>query len=202
MGDKSILTHEDIEQAEGVTLPPEKDKEEKKKDSPKDKTEKKKKIKVQFECPFAPMGEANTVIRFKHPSQDKKDIEYKIPLNNKLYTMPDDLSEEEEKMLRTALEQNGFRDVTTIHAGMKYEPEKQKYTYSVVHPEHTERNPVNGNISLAMVDEKNRPICGNDGKQISKQVAIIDGVVKTDDEQIYEALLRAGFYSGHKKVRE
>lgn len=197
MAENNILTHEELEQAEVLPLPPdEKDMKEK------SKKKTSKKVKVQFECPYAPMGEANTVIRFKNPSLDKKDITYQIPLNNKLYTMPDDLSEEEKEMLRTALIQNGFRDVTTIEAGVTYNKEKQKYTYSVIHPDHSERNPVNGNISLAMIDEKNRPVCGEDGKQIFHQVTILDGVVKTDDEKIYDALLQAGFFSGHQKVRE
>lgn len=190
---ENIVTHEELKQTEGNPLPSDKKKPDKKK---------LKSVKIQFECPYAPMGKANTVIRFKQPSENQKSIMYEIPLINKLYTMPDNLSENEKTMLRTALKQNGFRDVTTIEAGVTYSKKKQKYTYSVVHPEHTNTNPINGNISLAMVDEQNRPISGEDGNQIFKQVSIVDGIVKTDDEKIYEALLRAGFYSGHKKVRE
>ena len=53
-----------------------------------------------------------------------------------------------------------------------------------------------------MVDERNQPENDKNGKQIFKQVSIVNGIVTVDDEKIYEALLRAGFYSGHKKVRE
>ena len=191
--DQNIVTQRDIDQKEGETPPVDV------KEKPK-KT--KKPVNPKFECPFAPMGKSNTVIRFNNPSKDQKDMTYQISMVNKIYTMPNDLSENENKMLREALKQNGFRDVTKNNSGVKYDKKKQKYTYTVIHPDHSELRPVNGNISLAMVDERNKPIFKKDGKQIYKQVSIVNGIVTTDDEQIYEALLRAGFYSGHKKVRE
>ena len=191
---ENIVTHEELKQTEGIPLPSDK----------KEPTKKKKKepVKVKFECPYAPMGNAKTVIKFKQPSKKQKDIIYEISLENKIYVLPDNLSEDEGKMLREALKQNGFRDVTKNKSGVKYDKKKQKYTYSVIHPDHSELRPINGNISLPMVDERNEPKNDKNGKQIFKQVSIVNGIVTVDDEKIYEALLRAGFYSGHKKVRE
>ncbi len=187
--DSNVLNKDEVQKAEGVTLPPDKKKRKKKEN-----------VKVKFECPFTPMGKSNTVITLKL-SADKK-LVYDIQMENKIYMFPENLSEEEEQNLRKALIANGFKDITRNESGIKYDKKKEKYIYTVHHPEHTPENPMSGNISLIMTDEKGRPAYDEDGKQIIKQVSFVNGKVETDDEKIYNALIKAGFFSGHKKVRE
>lgn len=189
--DQNILTHEDLKEEVGEKTP-----------SPVKKSEKKKPVNVKFECPFAPMGASKTVLKHIFPGKDKKEKIYEIEMMNKVYTIPNNLTDGEKVLLRQVLIENGFRDVTKIDAGVTYDKEKKQYVYTVVHPEHTDRNPINGNISLVLKDEKGNPVFDVEGKQIFRQVSIVNGIVKTDDEKIYQALLDAGFYSGHKKVRE
>ena len=148
------------------------------------------------------MGEGNLVIKHSSSGRDKKDkaeVIFKIKLSNKVYTIPEGLSPADEKILIEALVQNGFADITTLK-GTMYDKDKQKYIYSAIHPDHGEKNPINGNTTLAMMDEKGKPICDKDGKQIETKLQIIDGVVKTDDQAVYQALIRAGYYSGHWDV--
>ena len=142
------------------------------------------------------------VIKHTSSGRDKKDkteIMFKIKLMNKIYTIPKDLNPADEKILVEALVQNGFSDITTLK-GTMYDKEKQKYIYSAIHPDHGEKNPINGNTTLTMMNEKGKPICDKDGKQIAIQLQIVNGVVKTDDQSVYQALIRAGYYSGHWDV--
>jgi len=188
--DSAIVTQEEL-------------KKEKEKKEPKKKKEEKETKKatgtVQFELPYAPMGNAKTVIQYKFGSEK---VKKELKLYNKLYKFPDGLNKKESAVLRQALLDNGFVDISKFDVGTVYNEKEKKYTYSAIHPEHTTRNPMNGNISLAMIDEDGSKMYDKDGKQICKQVSMINGTIKTDDKAIYQALLRAGFRSGYKTVKE
>ena len=188
-GHGDILTYADLE------------KQKKADNKPKEKKKVKKKtvdVNVQFECPYAPMGASNTVLVYK----GKKEKKFEIKMMNKIFEIPKNMKEEEKEILRQLLIDNGFKDITEIHPGVVYDKKKKNYTYAAVHPEHTSQHPITGNISLVMLDDNNKPIIDKEtGKQITEQVAVIDGLVKTDDKGIYQALLRAGFRSGYVKEK-
>lgn len=192
MAKRAIYTKEEIK--EKVEKPsPIKEKEKKEK----------KEIKMEFECPFAPGGEGS--VSFVH-IYEGKEYTYNLKLNNKRYVLPKDLKENDIKRYRKALLDNKFMDVTVIDAGfVSFDKEKKEYVYTLVHPEHTQRNRINANIALVLQDNNGRPVIydkGPDkGKQMVKQVTIVEGIVKTDDVLVYEALLKAGFYSGGKKEK-
>lgn len=160
-------------------------------------------VEVKFECPFAPLGKSK--ISFLHTYEDEQ-IKYELDLDNKIYTLPSDLKKEDKKRYRKALRDNGFMDVTKINAHVIYDDKKKKYIYMAMHPEHTERNPVNGPIALVLKNDDGMPMYyekgPNKGKQIIEQVNIINGKVKTDNPMIYEALLEGGFYSAGKIEKE
>ena len=179
--DTAIVTYEDLQKEKPVENLNEKIKQKKKKPV----------IDIKFECSFASMGDSKTMIQYK---LGDKLVTKEIIMHNKLYDFPKDLTKEESKVLRKALKENGFFDVTVIE-GAKFDKEKKEYVYSAMHPDHSKQDPFNANISLPILDEASRVICGPDGKQIFKQVAVVNGLVKTDDKRIYQALIKAGFKS-------
>jgi len=166
---------------------------------PKKEVRKKPNPDIHFECAYAPMGKSN--IAFEHTFEGKLYI-YNLTLENKIYTFPKDIDQNEKKRTRAALKANGFVDVTTIEAGVQFEKKTGKLIYNVMHPEHTQKNRINGSVSLVLVDENNKPMYyekgPKKGQQVSEQVNIIEGKVTTLDPKIYEALLKAGFYNAGK----
>lgn len=184
---ENIVTYEELEKKKET-------KKEKKKEIKKDV-----KKNVQFECSFAPMGDAKTVISYK---LGDKTITKELVLHNKIYEFPKDLNDEESKILRKALVNNGFVDVSVFESA-KYEKEKKQYVYSAMHPDHSNQDPINANISLPICDNEGKKMYGPDGNQIFRQVAVLNGLVKTDDKSIYQALIKAGFKScfAQEKVR-
>lgn len=186
---ESVLTYNDLEKEKCIEKPEEKPVNKKKKKKPK----------LQFECSFAPMGDAKTNIKYK---LGDKEVIKKIVLHNKIYEYPVGLSPEEDKALRKALTDNGFVDVTVLKA--KFNKVKKQYIFSAMHPDHSKADPINANISLPILDESGRVICDEKGKQIFKQVAVVNGLVETEDVRVYQALVKAGFKScfEKEKVRE
>lgn len=148
----------------------------------------KEKTSVQFECGFAPNGSSNTVIVHKY---EGKEYTYNISMENKIYIIPEKLSEEEKKRTRAALLDNNFIDVT-VNEGVQFNPETGDYIYKAMHPEHTERNRINATMGLTLY-ENGKPVLDEKGHQISTQVEILNGLVTTTDKQVYEALIKAGF---------
>jgi len=191
-----VLTKEDMKkQGSQKKAPPVASKAEAKQEK-----EVKKNVDVEFECGFAPAGNSNIAFIHKYQGVDYK---YELKLKNKIYILPKDLKEEDVQRYRTALKDNGFMDVTVIKGGAHFSKKKGVFLYSVMHPEHTSRNPINGNIALVLQDDNGRPLIDEKTlKTKSKQVTIINGKVTTDDPLIYEALIRAGFYSAGKKEKE
>lgn len=165
---------------------------------PKVKKEKKEKINMVFECPFAPMGKSSTVIEGTTKEGEKKT--YSLPLMNKRYTIPKKITESEKEKLRFCLKQNGFLDVTTVSKkGIVYVKNKNAYMYYAIHPAHTDRHPINGNISFVMKDKSGEDVYDNDGKQITKSVKIKNGIAETDDKDIYNLLLKHNFLPAGKE---
>lgn len=160
-------------------------------------------IDVKFECGFALAGDST--VAFRH-EWEGKEYRYELELKNKIFILPKDLSKEDKRRYRAALKANNFMDVTVIEAGASFDAEKKQYVYSVMHPEHTSRNRINGTISLVLLDDAGRPMFyakgEKKGQQITEQVTIIEGKVKTDNPLVYEALLRTGFYSAGKIEKE
>jgi len=164
------------------------------------KPEKKKEdFECEFECTFAQLGNSN--VAFEHVFEGKK-YRYQLSLKDKIFILPKDLSKDDQKRYRAALRDNGFVDVTVIKSGATVDPESKKLIYHVMHPEHNRKNRINGSIALVMVDDNNKPMYyktgAKKGQQMVEQVNIIEGKVSTEKKQIYEALLRYGFYSAGK----
>ncbi len=149
---------------------------------------------VKFECGYASNGSTNTVIIHKY---EGKEYTYNIAMENKIYILSDKLSKEEKQRYRTALLDNNFIDIT-VNTGVKFDQETGDYTWKVMHPEHTERNRINANIGMNLY-ENGKPVLDDDGNQKSKQVEICEGLVKTTDKLVYEALIKAGFLHAGRK---
>jgi len=145
---------------------------------------------VLFECGWAPLGKSN--IAFKHVYESVSHS-YNLDLVNKIFTMPKDLTDKDKLRYRAALKANGFRDVTIAVKGISYDKAKGKYVYKVVHPDHAVKNLVNGSIGLVMIGDNGKPMYDDKGKTITKQVNIVNGIVTTEDELVYAALLKSGF---------
>jgi len=192
-----VLTVDEVEKA-GGQVPPiinepddvikEKEPEKKKED-----------IECEFECTFAQLGNSN--VAFDHKFEGKV-YHYQLSLKDKIFILPKDLSKDDQKRYRAALKDNGFVDVTVIRSGATVDPESKKLIYHVMHPEHNRKNRINGSIALVMVDDNNKPMYyktgAKKGQQMVEQVNIIEGKVSTEKKQIYEALLRYGFYAAGK----
>jgi len=188
-----------------MTAKEKKEEEEKKKPKEKKKKEIVKKVEKRdmvFECPYAPMGKSSTTIECQIQKKGQTTtIKYPITLLNRRFTIPADMPEEEKKKLIHCLKENNFEDVTAgVKKGVVYVKEKNKYMYYAVHPAHTEKHPMNGNISLVLKDDTGEDVKDNDGKQITKQLVIKDGTCETDEKKIYQLLLKSGFFPGGKEV--
>lgn len=169
---------------------------------PKDKLKEEVKTKIVYECPYAPMGKSSTAIEcyYMENGQNIK-YEYKLELMNKKYIIPDNITEKARERLIFCLKKNNFEDVTTIsQKGIKYVKDSNAYMYYAVHPAHTEKHPINGNMALISKDNSGKDRYDEKGIQITKQIVIKSGVVKTDDKGIYNLLLKAGFLPGGKEV--
>jgi len=164
----------------------------------------KKSVSIRFTCPYTVMGKSNTTITHVY---DGKEYEYQIEMMNRVYTLPEGLKGKDLERYKLALKSHGFIDTTRSESdAIVIDDSTKEYIYKVVHPEHTERNRINGTIGLALQDNNGRPISHEKGKlkgqQIIKQVEIENGLVTTEDKLVYEALLKAGFYGAGKIEKE
>jgi hypothetical protein len=159
----------------------------------------KKSIDRIFECPFAPLGEAN--ISIVHNFEGSQNA-YKLKLKDKCYTVFGDMEAGEKRKLVAALEKEGFRDITVSNVPAPYVFEPGELIYRMRHPEFTEKSRLNGSIGLVLVGDDGQPMLDKDGKQITKNVTMSGGIVTTDDKLVYEALLKAGFYGGGSPKEE
>lgn len=196
-GDNTILTHAQAKKIEKKKL------ETKEKEKPVESIEEVLKHEHVFQCSFAPMGESKTVFMHKY---NGKEYRYELTMKNRIYTLPADMSKEDKARYREALRDNGFVDITVINRGIIVRDAKN-YEFRAVHPEHTERNPINCNLSFNIEDDSGNPMYYTDGPkkgmQIVKQISVIDGYVKTDDKQLYQALIKIGFRdAGKREVKE
>lgn len=176
--------------------------EETKAPGPKKKTVKKvvkktpKKSPPQYECGFAPPG--NSTVSFNHTYMGITET-YNLSLENKIFIIPEKFSDEEKKRYRAALLANNFRDITVNHSAV-FNKQTGKTTYKAMHPEHTDRNPINATTAVVLRDSAGNAILENNGTQKIEQVTILNGIVKTDDVKVYEALIKSGFYDAGTKT--
>ena len=155
-----------------------------------------KKSPVKFECGFAPPGDST--VAFDHEFQGKA-YNYNLALNNKIWIMPEKYSDEDKKRYRAALLDNNFQDVT-VNISAVFNKQTGKTIYKAMHPEHTDRNRINCTTAVVLRDESGNPELEKNGLQKVEQVTILEGIVKTGNRQIYDALIRSGFFdAGSKK---
>lgn len=158
---------------------------------------------TKFECGWAPSGKAN--ISFLH-TYEGKEHKYNLTLKDRVFILDEKMSKEEKARYREALRANGFIDITVVKSGVYFDKTKKTYIYTAIHPEHCQKNQVNGSISLLLLDDEDKPMVYKTGpkagQQIVNQVNIVDGRVKTENVLIYEGLIRAGFYSGAKTEKK
>jgi hypothetical protein len=149
-----------------------------------------------FECATAPLGEAN--IAFEHNYRGKETL-YNLQLMDKRYVIPEDLGKgltKKERIAlieqyRQALRDNGFIDVSLLASGTEVNVETGEWTFKAFHPEHQAKNPINGNIGLGILDKNGKPKMV-DGKPLIEQVPIVNGIARTKDRDVFNALLEAG----------
>lgn len=157
-----------------------------------------------FECPYAQTGECN--IALPPHNFEGKVYDYQLTLINKRFVIPGEWDEETKRRHRQALRANGFIDVTVLEAGAVLAADGKKLVYRVAHPDHTDRNRINGKVSLVLMDDNRMPMYHKEGdkagQQITEEVNIINGMAYTDDKQVYEALLRAGFVHAGTRIKE
>lgn len=153
---------------------------------------------IKFECGFAPGGKSN--VSFVH-KYEGIEYNYELNLNNKIFDFPKGLKKEDAKRFRKALIDNDFIDVTRSRKGVVFNKQTGEYIYKAVHPEHSDRNRVQGNIGLVLFGDNGKPMLDALGKQITETVGIENGLVKTDKKEIYESLLKAGFRDAGKEEK-
>lgn len=168
------------------------------------------KPKVVFAAPYAQMGEARITLIGKYEGEEivyknKKLINGKFEIPKNITPNQGEKPGKEYVKMRSILQQNGFVDVTKTKGG-KIDKVKNKYIYKAVHPEQTDNNNINGKISMVLKDDQGQNLFyksgKNKGKQITKEVTLINGVAVTDDADVYQALIRSGFYEIGKTVKE
>ena len=129
-----------------------------------------------------------------------RNYNYKLELENKIYTFPDNLNCKDMARYLKALSDNKFTDVTKNEA--KYTLiNRKKYIYTMIHPEHTETNRVNGAISFDILSDEIDPI-SKQKKVITKQVQIDNGIAIANNQAICDCLVKAGFREVSKKEKE
>jgi len=155
---------------------------------------------ITYECPYAPMGKSSTIIEMIEGTGNKAiKSSYKIEMINKKYVILADTKDKENLIL--CLKKNGFRDVTnTPKTGIKYVKQSNSWIYYSMHPMHTDRHPINGNLALVLKDESGRAMVDENGKQITKQLTVSNGMVETTNKDIYQALMKTGFLPAGKEV--
>lgn len=187
----NIVTKKELEREKGALEPPDPVKtKSSKKIAPKEEQ-----VVYQFECPFAPNGKSR--VSFDHEYQGQK-YKYIVELENKVYTLPEFFGPQDVTRYRKALIDNNFVEITKSRKGVIKEKKTGKYIYKAVHPEHTMDNRINRTIAMVIFDDQDRPIYDKDGKQKTEQVEIINGLVKTYNVGIYQALIRSGFLDAGK----
>jgi hypothetical protein len=168
--------------------------------SKKDTPEKKPEISYKYECLMAPAGKSK--IAFNHMYEGKR-YKYSFALDNKVYTIPENTKEEDRKRISKALIDNGFINVSKSSYKPVFNKDTSQWVYKAVHPEHCERNRINGTIALKILDKNGELVFTKEGKPKITQPRIIDGVIETDDELEYLAAIRAGFMDyGKREVKD
>lgn len=176
---------------------------EQKKEAPKEKIvrrmeKKKDRVPLEYELPRAPNGKCTIAIQYMQNGQSKSK---ELTLINKKYSIPEKFKKEEKLAWRSILLSEGFIDSTVVKSGsVKVENDTGKITYFAMHPDHHDiHNPIFGTIGLVMKDDTGKDLYDKDGKQISKQLTIKNGLVKTDDKEVFNAVIKAGFHELGKK---
>lgn len=151
---------------------------------------------VKFECGFAMPGDSTVAFDYKYNGTTET---YNLSLKNKIYILPEKLTKEEVKKYRAALIANNFQDVT-VNISAVFDKQTGKTTYKAMHPEQTDRNRINATIAVILKNAAGKPELDGKGHNKVAQVTILEGIVKTDDVRVYDALIKSGFYdAGSKK---
>lgn len=135
-------------------------------------------IKYRYKFNSAPKGKSQTTIIF-----NKKPII--IEMEDGIYTLPDNFGKKSEKeKFHLFIQTLGFSDISEIEGIIKKKDEdnkKSKKIFKIGHPDNTKDFKVNGNVSISLDDK-------------DLQFECIDGVVVTEDEKIFKAFIKKGWY--------
>ena len=128
--------------------------------------------------PPAPMGEATATVRCDFDKSGKMVFK----LKDGIFTLPKSWGKDRKAKVKKLLLDDGWEDASYID-GKPVTPPKpeKKYTYFAGHPENTDTSRVEGNVGVSVLGE-------------DVQLECIDGVITTENQDIYTALLGAGFY--------
>jgi hypothetical protein len=103
----------------------------------------------------------------------------------------DDMEPGRYEFLKDALKKVGFADVTK-NKGRKHKRVDLKYRYTLIHPEHAPKSPVNRKLGFQMYDASGKPIYDKDGKPETRIIMIRNGKYETEHVSEYQSLLKAG----------
>lgn len=161
----------------------------KEKEKPEESTSKK--FSYEYECGFAPMGKSRVPIKIDGKFKN-------LDLENRIYKIPKGTSKEERAKITKALLEAGFRDVSSCKGAPFFNKQTGEWIYRAVHTDHSKNKPVNCNISLFLYEVGGKPSLNKDGTHEEIQISVINGLVKTTDIRVFNALLKAGFSDAGK----
>jgi len=127
----------------------------------------------RFKFDAAPRGESDAFTAF-----EDKDI--RLALVDGIFTIPKDWSTIKKDLYVKMFHKMGWRDVSERITSKPVE-KKKDLVYFVGHPDNSETERVNGNLTIVI------------GKK-ELQLECKDGMITTSNKRIYQALLRQGFY--------
>lgn len=116
----------------------------------------------------------------------------KLNLEDGVYKIPKGWGKDKKSKYREALLKAGFTETSYVEGAVVKEPEVQKkYMYFAGHPDNKDTDKVNAETAIEIKGEV-------------VQLEIVEGMIVTEDEQVYKTLLEKGYYEAKppKEIEE
>ena len=128
--------------------------------------------------PPAPMGKSKATVLCDFYKAGQMSFE----LVDGIFTIPKQWNKDKKIKIKKLLLDDGWEDASYINGEPVTPPKvKKKYTYFAGHPENTDTSKIECNVSIIVLGEE-------------LQLECIEGRITTENQNVYTALLGAGFY--------
>lgn len=159
------------------------------------KSEPKRKIMYKFPVPVE--GKSSAVLRVI--LNGKEEI-VPIVMQDGIFTFPEKLSNDEKVAYANALTKEKFFPVVDQEYQDSTQVVNGRYVFRACHPDHTEQNPINGNIEVCVDKDKEGEELPVHMHRVYK-VTMVNGIAETQEEMVFLTLVNMGFMPGTKKKK-